>query len=73
MGFPTRRPTPSEAHHAAMRSQTIIRVSLQAPSGDRWDSIGGGDSIDAALEFAVASAPADQRSRVVSWRNVFGE
>ena len=62
-----------EAHHGVMRSQTIIRVSLEAPSGDRWDAIGGGESVDAALEFALESAPADQRWRVVGWRNVFGD
>ena len=57
----------------SMRSQTIIRVSLQAPGGERWDAIGGGDSVDAALEFALESAPAEQRWRVVGWRNVFGD
>ena len=54
-----------------MRSQHIIRVSLQTQGGERWDAIGGGDSLDAALEFAVASAPADRRWRVLGWRSVF--
>jgi hypothetical protein len=54
-----------------MRSQHIIRVSLRTPAGERWDAIGGGDSLDAALEFAVASAPEDRRWRVVGWRDVF--
>jgi hypothetical protein len=56
-----------------MESQRIIRVSLQAPSGERWDAIGGGDSVDAALDFAVASAPAERRWRVVGWRDVYGD
>jgi hypothetical protein len=56
-----------------MRSQRIIRVSLQAASGERWEAIGGGDSVDAALDFAVSSAPADRRWRVVDWRDVYGD
>jgi len=56
-----------------MKPQPIIRVSLRAPDGERWDAIGGGDSIDAALEFALASAPTEQRWRVVGWSYVFGE
>ena len=56
-----------------MRSQHIIRVSLQTTAGDRWDAIGGGDSLDAALEFAVQSAPADRRWQVVGWRDVYDD
>jgi hypothetical protein len=56
-----------------MRSQHIIRVSLQTSAGERWDAIGGGDSLDAALEFAVASAPDDRRWRVVGWRDVYAD
>jgi hypothetical protein len=56
-----------------MNTQTIIRVSLEAPTGDRWDAIGGGDSVDAALEFALECAPADRPWRVVGWRNVYGD
>jgi hypothetical protein len=57
----------------SMNTQTIIRVSLEAPTGDRWDAIGGGDSVDAALEFALECAPADRPWRVVGWRNVYGD
>jgi hypothetical protein len=56
-----------------MRSQKIIRVSLRSPDGERWDALGGGDSVDAALEFALESAPADRRWRVVGWRSVYGD
>ncbi|HZR95324.1 MAG TPA: hypothetical protein VFA56_06495 [Gaiellaceae bacterium] len=56
-----------------MRSQRIIRVSLQTSSGERWDAIGGGDSVDAALDFAVSSAPADRRWRVVGWRDLYSD
>ena len=54
-----------------MKPQPIIRVSLKAPDGERWDAIGGGDSIDAALEFALESAPPNRPWQIVGWRPVF--
>jgi hypothetical protein len=62
-----------EAQDAVMQSQRIIRVSLQASDGERWDAIGGGDSVDAALEFAVQSAPDERRWRVTGWRDLYGD
>jgi hypothetical protein len=56
-----------------MNTQRIIRVSLQAQTGERWDAIGGGSSVDDAIEFAVASAPGDRRWRVVGWRELYGD
>jgi hypothetical protein len=56
-----------------MNGHHVIRVTLEAPTGERWDAIGGGDSVDAALELAVASAPAETRWRVLAWRDVYGE
>jgi len=56
-----------------MSNQHLIRVTLQAQSGERWDAIGGGESLDAALDFAVSSAPAERRWRVVGWREVYGD
>ena len=73
MGCPTRRSPGPGAHHPGMSSQKIIRVSLRDPDGDWWDAIGGGDSVDAALDFALASAPQDRRWRVVSWRDVYSD
>ena len=56
-----------------MSRQRIIRVSLRAQTGERWDAIGGGTSVDEAIAFAVASAPGDRRWRVVRWRDVYGD
>jgi hypothetical protein len=56
-----------------MHSERIIRVSLQAQTGERWDAIGGGASVDEAIAFAVASAPSDRRWRVLRWRDVYGD
>jgi hypothetical protein len=57
----------------SMSTNHILRVTLEAPSGESWVTIGGGESVDDALEFAVASAPAETRWRVVGWRDVFGD
>ena len=48
-----------------MSGNHILRVTLEAPTGEWWVAIGGGESVDAALEFPVASAPAETRWRVV--------
>ena len=56
-----------------MSTNHILRVTLEAPSGESWVAIGGGESVDDAIEFAVASAPAETRWRVVGWRDVFGD
>jgi hypothetical protein len=56
-----------------MDAQHVIRVTLEAPSGERWDAIGGGRSVDAAVELAVASAPCETRWRVLAWHEVYGD
>ena len=61
------------AHHGAMDKQHVIRVTLETPGGERWDAIGGGESVDAALEFAVESAPPGRHWRVLTWREIYGE
>jgi hypothetical protein len=56
-----------------MSTNHILKVTLEAPTGERWVAIGGGESLDDALEFAVASAPADTLWRVLGWGDVFGD
>jgi hypothetical protein len=73
MGLPTTRPDRAAAQDACMSRQRIIRVSLEAQTGERWDAIGGGESVEEAIGFAVESAPNDRRWSVVEWRDVFGD
>jgi hypothetical protein len=56
-----------------MSKQHIIKVRLEAATGERWETVGGGESVDAAVEFAVASAPAELRWRVLGWTDLFGD
>ncbi|MDX6468166.1 MAG: hypothetical protein QOI27_3206, partial [Gaiellaceae bacterium] len=41
--------------------------------GARWTAVGGGDTVGEAVEFALASAPAGVRWRVVGWADAFGD
>jgi hypothetical protein len=54
-------------------STEALRVTLAGPSGESWVAVGGGPTLDDALEFAVESAPADTRWRVVAWSPLFGD
>jgi hypothetical protein len=56
-----------------LRPTDVLRVRLECPCGDRWSAIGGGETVGAAIAFALASAPADTAWRVVGWTDVFGE
>jgi hypothetical protein len=77
MGCPTRRPEPIEAHDAGMHTNTQttepLRVTLAGPAGETWTAIGGGETLDDAIDFAIASAPTDTRWRAVSWAPLFGD
>jgi hypothetical protein len=87
MGVPTTRSAGPAAHHLPMSAVRIteidaytapfrpgdpLRVTLEGPSGERWSAIGGGDSLADALAYAVASAPAEVKWRVVGWADLFG-
>jgi hypothetical protein len=53
--------------------QLFIQVRFEAPSGETWTAIGGGDTLEDALEFARDSCPEGPDWRVVSWNDVYGE
>jgi hypothetical protein len=54
-------------------NREALRVTLAGPNGETWSAIGGGETLEDALEFAVASAPTDTRWCVVRWTPLFGE
>ena len=51
----------------------VLRVKLAGPAGERWAAVGGGSTVDDALAFALASAPADTAWRVVAWSDLYGD
>jgi hypothetical protein len=51
----------------------VLSVRLESEDGAEWTAIGGGKTVEETVEFALASAPAGVRWRVVGWSDVFGE
>jgi hypothetical protein len=56
-----------------MKNTDTFQVELEAPDGRRWTAVGGGETLADAIEFAVASAPADTRWCVVAWAPLYGD
>jgi hypothetical protein len=50
----------------------VFAVTLLAADGAQWQSVGGGATVNEALAFAVASAPAGRNWRPVYWHELFG-
>jgi hypothetical protein len=44
-----------------------VRVALECPDGECWLAIGGGETLEQALEHALKSAPSQTRWRVAGW------
>jgi hypothetical protein len=45
----------------------VIRVSLECPDGEAWLAVGGGETLEKALESALRSAPSQKKWRVAGW------
>jgi hypothetical protein len=45
----------------------VVRVALESPDGECRLAIGGGETLEKALEAAVKSAPAQKKWRVAGW------
>jgi hypothetical protein len=52
----------------------VFAVTLLADDGAKWEAVGGGATVNEALAFAVASAPAGGRKwRPVYWHELYGD
>ena len=45
----------------------VVRVALECPDGEAWLAIGGGETLEKALESALRSAPSQKKWRVAGW------
>ena len=54
-------------------TQRILTVWFRAPGGRVWNTIGGGDTVAAAIAFARDSCPLDSAWRLVGWDDVYGD
>ena len=55
------------------KSRHVFVVTLLAADGTEWEAVGGGATINEALAFAVASAPAGHRWQPVHWLELYGD
>ncbi len=53
--------------------QHVLRVEFESVDGRRWDAIGGGPTVTAAIAYARESCPDDAKWRVVGWNDLYGE
>jgi hypothetical protein len=54
-------------------SRVVLAVALEGPAGERWSAIGGGDTLEDALAFALDSSPEGIAWRVVWWSDLYGD
>jgi hypothetical protein len=45
----------------------VVRVALECPDGECWLTVGGGETLEKALESALKSAPSQKKWRVAGW------
>jgi len=50
-----------------------VRVALECPDGECWLTVGGGATLEEALESALKGAPAQKRWRVAGWNEYSDE
>ena len=51
----------------------VVMVELEAANGRRWSAVGGGDTIDEAVDVARRSAPEGDDWRVVRVEDLYGD
>jgi hypothetical protein len=56
-----------------VQAQRILRVELRAADGRSWNAIGGGDTVEAAIEWASESCPGGTSWHAVAWTDLYSE
>jgi hypothetical protein len=54
-------------------SAHVFAVTLLDDDGAEWHAIGGGATVNEALAFAIAGAPAGRNWRPVHWLELYGD
>jgi hypothetical protein len=63
----------STRHGAPRPEQRVLAVEFRAPDGRRWNAIGGGATVAAAIAYARESCPDDATWVAVGWNDLYGE
>ncbi len=51
----------------------LLNVEFEAPSGEEWASVGGGETIREAIGSARDALPADVEWDVARWNDLWGD
>jgi hypothetical protein len=54
-------------------SPVLVAVELAEVDGARWSALGGGETLEDAIDFACQSAPNGRAWRVVGVADLYGE
>jgi hypothetical protein len=54
-------------------AQLVLSVEFASTDGRTWESIGGGDTVEAALVFARESCPGGTTWRAVRRNHLYGD
>lgn len=57
----------------AVRAQRILTVELRSPDGRSWKAIAGGDTLEAAIDWARESCPRGTTWEPVGWKDLYGD
>ncbi|MEO8291067.1 MAG: hypothetical protein ABI649_08765 [Gaiellaceae bacterium] len=51
----------------------LLNVDFEAPAGEQWSAIGGGDSVPEAIAAAREALPDGPGWDVVRWNHLYGD
>jgi len=66
-------PTSTTGSQAAASSHRVLVVELRSREGRRRHAIGGGATLEAAIAYALESAPDDTTWYAVDWDDLHGD
>jgi hypothetical protein len=57
----------------AVQAQRILTVEFRSRDGHAWKAIGGGDTLEAAIDWARKSCPHGTTWEPVGWADLYGD
>jgi hypothetical protein len=61
------------ARAAVAREQRVMAVEFRSADGRRWNAVGGGATVAAAIRDARESCPEDASWEPVNWNDLYGD
>jgi hypothetical protein len=57
----------------AVQAPRILSVEFRSPDRRSWNAVGGGDTLEAAIDWARESCPSGTTWEPVTWNDLYGE